>query len=68
MYAYGTADAFPVNSDYSVHTERQGFVPVVAVGGRFAVDERWSTTIEYRLVGHYRVHQALLGLQYSLSR
>lgn len=65
VYATATADFRPLGSSISVHVEKTGVIPVIWVGGRVALDDRWSGLLEYRVVGHKDVRQTTGFLQYS---
>lgn len=65
VYAKATADIYPLGSEYAVHAEKEGLVPVLGLGGRFTIDDRWSATGEYRIAGHPKIKEGLLSFQYS---
>lgn len=66
VYAIATGDIYPMGSPYSVHAEERAWVPVAGLGARLAIDDRLSIRAEYRVVGHPKVWQGVLGLQYPL--
>ena len=68
LYVQATADMSVFDySRYTLHMEESGFVPVVGLGGRYEVDDRWSVIAEGRFLGHTDVYQGLLTFQYTLN-
>lgn len=63
VYATATADVHPMGSEYSVHAEKEGVIPVVGLGASVRVYNRWSVAAEYRVVGHPDVRQWLIMLR-----
>lgn len=65
MYVQAMGDVYPYGREYSVHAEKKAWVPVVGVGVRVQLDDRWSGGVEYRLLGATKVSEVAGMFQYS---
>jgi hypothetical protein len=64
------ADVRPMGTEYSVHAEKNIWVPLFGAGARVSFDDRWSVVGEYRVLGDpfkkkHQIEHLVIGGQYS---